>query len=475
MKARFLLAAAAFACAVFTAEAFDSFKDAFQAARTARNEKKADEALKILEEAKSLAKNPWQKYQVLDFSVEIYMWNKKDMDTAISKLDEIINNEESKADWKANALTKKANFLKWNGKKDQSEDLYKKALALDIAGGTKQNVMNSYADLLRINKKFDEALKLYEDSVALEKGAPHFVNSAKLGIATVKADQKDYDKALELYNELLKTPDLNFWVAEPARRYIVEKVYFPQNKYAEAAEYLNKLEADQEVPENQKKWIPEFRIRINLAQGGALIRENKLDEAAEKLNAIDDSKITSTGMKNWVASTKAYLENSRGNALKKEKKFEEAIEAYKKVLDVKNVSDYSKYDAYMNIFSVLTHNLKKPDEAKEYLDKAIALPKLNLNHQLRNQHALASYYLAKGNVDDAVAALEKAVAIEGKVDPSQKAYAYTRLAEIYFYRKKDLAKADEYVKKSMAVPDAKWGFSKGLADRIQKALEKQNQ
>ena len=475
MKARFLLAAAAFACTVFTAEAFDSYKDAYQAARKARNEKNYDEALKILEEAKSLAKNQGQKVQSLDFAVDVYMWNKKDLKKAVSTLDEIINNDESSAVAKANALVKKGNFLKWNGKKDQAEDSYKKAMELDIAGGTKQNVMNSYADLLRMNKKYDEAMKLYQDSVALEKGSPNQIKIAKLGIATVTADQKDYDKALELYNEFLKTPELPGWLAEPARRYIVEKVYFPQKKFAEVAEYLNKLEADQEIPENQKKWIPEFRARINLEQANSLIRENKLDEAAEKLNAIDDSKIKSAGMKQWVASTRAYLENSRGNSLKKEKKFEEAVEAYKKVFDVKNVPDYSKYDAYMNIFSVMLYNLKKTDEAKEYMDKAIALPKPSLNQQIRSQHAIASYNLAKGNVDEAVAALEKGVAIEGKVDASLKAYAYNRLAEIYLWRKKDVAKADEYMKKALAIPNVKWGVSKGLADRIQKALEKQNQ
>ena len=179
-------------------------------------------------------------------------------------------------------------------------------------------------------------------------------------------------------------------------------------------------------------------------------------------------------MKNWLAFAKATCHSARANAFRREKKYDEALEEFKKILDVKDIPNYSLYDAYLNIADVLI-NLKKIDEAKEYIDKSIALPKQSGNMKIRNQHALASYYLAKQEVDEAVAALEKAVSIEGKVDASLKAFAYNRLAEIYFFRKKDLAKADEYIKKAMAVPNAKWGVSKALANRIQKALEKQNQ
>ena len=205
-----------------------------------------------------------------------------------------------------------------------------------------------------------------------------------------------------------------------------------------------------------------------------MIREKKFDEAAEKLKAADAYTNITSGMKNWLASTKASIHSARANAFKKEKNFEKALEEFKKMLDVKDIPNHSLYDAYLNIADVLI-NLKKIDEAKEYIDKSIALPKQSENTKLRNQHALASYYLANQKVDEAVAALEKGVSIEGKVDSSLKAWAYNRLADIYFWRKKDVAKADEYMKKAMAVPNAKWGVSKGLANRIQKALEKQNQ
>ena len=471
MKARFLLAAAAFAVAVFTAEAFDSYKDAFQAARKARNEKNYDEALKILEEAKSLAKNPWQKYQSLDFAAEVF-WNKKDLDGALSKLDEIIANEETKADWKANALTKRANFMKWKGKGAEAEEFYKKAMELDATGGAKQNVLISYADLLRAQKKFDEAMKLLQDALAVENGAAYQISSAKLGMASVEADRKEYDKASALYNELFNVKET--WIADAARIQMVEKVYLFQNKFAEAAQFLDKVEADESIAKNRKGWIPDARVRIIIFEASPLIREKKFEEAAEKLKAADAFPNISGGMKNWLASTKAACHSARANAFKREKKYDEALEEFKKILDVKDIPNYSLYDAYLNIADVLI-NQKKFDEAKEYIDKSIALPKQSGNMKIRNQHALASYYLAKQEVDEAVAALEKAVSIEGKVDASLKAFAYNRLADIYFGRKKDVAKADEYMKKAQAVPNVKWGINKGLADRIQKALEKQNQ
>ena len=471
MKARFLLAAAAFAVAVFTAEAFDSYKDAVQAARKARNEKKFDEALKILEEAKTLAQNPWQKYQTLDFAADIF-WNKSDLDGALSKLDEIIANEETKADWKANVLTKRANFMKWKGKGAESEEFYKKAMALDVTGAAKQNVLVSYADLLRSQKKFDEAMKLLNDALAVEKGAAYQISCAKLGIASVEADRKEYDKASALYNEVMNAKET--WIADAARRQMVEKVYLPQKKFAEATEFLDKLEADENIAKNRKGWIADGRVRTIILQASDLIREKKFEEAAEKLKAADAFPNISGGMKNWLAFAKATCHSARANAFRREKKYDEALEEFKKILDVKDIPNYSLYDAYLNIADVLI-NQKKIDEAKEYIDKSIALPKQSGNMKIRNQHALASYYLAKQEVDEAVAALEKAVSIEGKVDASLKAFAYNRLAEIYFFRKKDLAKADEYIKKAMAVPNAKWGVSKALANRIQKALEKQNQ
>ena len=474
MKARFLLAAAAFACAVFTAEAFDTYKDALQAARKARNDKKFDESLKNLEEAKSLAQKTGEKVQALDIASDIYMWNKKDLKKAVAQLDELLGLEGISANQKVNTLVKKANFLKWNGKKGESEEFYKKAMELEVTGGTKQNLMNSYADLLRINKKYDDAMKLYQECAALEKGTPNNIQNAKLGIARVTADMKEYDKAFELYIEITKIPNVAKWIAEPAYREIIDKVYFPQKKYEEAAAFLDKMSADENLSSGMKAWITDARIRINHSQANDLIREKKFDEAAEKLKAADVSKTKTAWIKEQRVALEATLEITRGNEFRKEKKYDEALEAFKKVLDLKNLPFYSKHSAYLNIVNVLLTQ-KKLDEAKEYIDKAMAISNLNPNMKANNQHTLASYYLAKQEVDEALAALEKVSSISGKLDPSWKAYAYTRLADIYFSRKKDLAKADEYIKKAADVPNAKWGKNKNLEKRIQTALEKQNQ
>lgn len=471
MKARFLLAAAAFACAVLTAEAFDTYKDAFQAARKAGNEKNYDKSQKFLEEAKVLAKNHGQKVQVLDFYADI-CWYKNELDNAFAKLDEIIGDDESTANQKADALTKKANFLKWKGRKAEAEELYQKAMEQKITGGTKQRVLNGYADLLRLNKKYDEAEKMFQESIAVEKGVPHCVHQTKLGIARVAVDKKDYDKALALYDEIIKTPKIAPWIAGSAYKEIVEKICFPQAKFAEAAEFLDKLEADENISKEQKPWISDFRILLNVYQARALMKEKKYDEAAEKLKAAETFHTQTTWVKQHLAALPASIELGRANEFKTKKQWDDALETYKKALE-KSAVNWQKFDALNGIAGILIIQ-KKLDEAKEYVDKAVNFPNAVPNHQVTALLTLANYNLAKQNVDEAVAALEKASSVTGKVDAGFKACTYSKLAEIYFYRKKDLAKADEYIKKSMAVPDAKWGKNKGLENRIRAALEKQN-
>ena len=105
----------------------------------------------------------------------------------------------------------------------------------------------------------------------------------------------------------------------------------------------------------------------------------------------------------------------------------------------------------------------------------MAFPNQNSDMQASALIAISTYYLATQKVDEAIAALEKAPFSDKNLYPGWKASLYSKLAEIYFYRKKDLAKADEYIKKSMTVSNAKWGRNKKLEEQIRKALEKQNQ
>lgn len=473
MKAKFLFAAA-FAFAVFTAEAFDNFAQAFQAARQARSSRKLDEALKNLEEAKSLAQNPAQKVQALNFAADI-CWQKNDLKGAIAKLDEIISIENATPNQKTYAASKKGNYLKWKGKRADAEKAYKQAMGFESVNDAKQDLYNSYADLHRANKKYGEALKLYQESLAVEKPNPYHVQNAKLGIARVTAEQKQYDKALELYTEVTKIPKVNKWIEINAYREMIDKVYFPQKKFAEAKDVLAKLEADNGIPKNQKDdWNGACRIRMAIIQARDLMRQKKLDEAAEILKGAHDNKTSWAWVKQHLADAEADVEFIRGDDLRRQKKLDEAIATYKKALETKNISIYKKHTAMIKISEVLMWQ-KKFDEAKECIEKSMELPKLPANQMIFSLCNLANYYLAKQNVDEAIAAAEKAAAVKGNVHPDWKAYAYAKLADIYFTRKKDLAKAEEYMKKAMAVPKATWGKNPGLMKRIQKAVEQKKQ
>ena len=473
MKARFLLAAAAFACAVFTAEAFDSFKDAFQAARKARNEKNYDEALKICTEAKSLASKSWEKYTIADIEASAY-WGKNDLKSALAKLDELIDMEGTSADQKVFAMVKKANYLKWKSRRDEAEAVYKKAMEIDVKGHPRQDLLNAYADLLRFQKKFDDAMELYKQAAAIEKGHPAAQQVAKLGIATTSADMKDYDKAMQLYNEIIENPKAQNWIKASAYRGIAEKIYLPRKKYAECAEFMKKVEADENIPKNQKGWIGTVGIRMNVDQIKALLKEKKYDEAMEKAKETKNIQTQDSWSKYQRDAIASEVEIHRANDLKNQKNFDEAIGVYKKVAEMEGTPEYRKQGAILGIAACLIQQ-KKLDEAKEQIDKAMAFPKQEPNMKASAANVLADYYLTKKQFDDAIAALENLPLSSKQLDPGWKASVYTKLASICFYRKKDLAKADEYIKKAKDVPNAKWGRNKKLEEQIKAALEKQNQ
>ena len=80
---------------------------------------------------------------------------------------------------------------------------------------------------------------------------------------------------------------------------------------------------------------------------------------------------------------------------------------------------------------------------------------------------------AQKKYDEAIQAIEKTLSLK-KLNPSWIASSYSKLASIYFYWKKDLAKANEYIKKADTVPGATWGKNPALAKAIQKALDAAN-
>lgn len=468
MKARFLLAAAAFACSAFAAKAFDTYEQAVRAARAADAANKYDEAVKHFAEAESLAKNPWQKFGA-QYDSSLVLFKKDDLKGAIGILDKILADKKYNESQKAYAMARKGSLLKWKGMDAEATKVLQKAMKYKVKGVARQCVLNSYADLVRRAKAYDEAAKCYREALAEKKGDAYQTQTAKLGLARIAADKKQFDKALELYLEVTQLPDLSPILEQAAYSQIIELIYLPRKKFAEIAGLLDKLEARNSLSRDMVSLVGSSRIRMNLVQAEDLLKQKKFDEALEKIKAVEAIPTNNSWLKQKRVSSMSDIEIARGNYLKQQKKYDEAIEAFKKAGEFKGTTDYYKYYSMLAIAEILLAQ-KKLEEAKEYIDKSMVSS--SPDHKSRSMYNLANYLIEKKNFDEALSVAEKAAAIEGQ-NPNWKALAYGKTAEIYFRHKNDLVKADEYIRKSMAVPNATWGKNEWLLKQIQKKIAEQ--
>ena len=511
MKRQSLFIGAALAFAVFTLGAFDNYNQAFQAARKAASAKKYDEAFKAYEEAAKLAQTPAQQYQAAFNWAEAFR-AKKSWAEAEKKMAEILANDKMTPTQKAAAQTYIGHYKSWQGKRAEAIAEYKKAVAIGSKSNYELDAANSCAGILVNMKKYDEALEYYQKTLAAEKPSQATRAVATLGIGRIYQFQKKYDEARKQFETISKDEALHPNYRAEANA-CLGRLFFAQNKvnealaayrnilniskaspfyyaivfrepannlggrlqkYDEALKQLDEAEASTVLPQTQKSWIKDLRCNIYISKARKEMREKKDAEAEKTLAALLAVPDPSSRVRPSIAALQIDLELNRGRQLRKEKKLAEAEASFRKAAEIKGAYAGATMTALHELARFLIAQ-KKYDEAKKYLDAAMALPKLQVNQQAANNGALADFYTAQKKYDDAIKTLEGILALSGNLNPSWKASAYSRIASIYFYQKKDIVKANEAIKKSHAVPGATWGKNPSLEKAIQKALDAQKQ
>ncbi len=509
MNRKPLFVSAALAFAVFSLTAFDNYNQAIQAGRTATQAKKFDEAAKAYEEAGKLAKTAWQEYQVI-FSWAEALRSKKSWAEAEKKMSEILANDKMTPVQKASAQLYLGHYKNWQGKKDEALVEYGKVIAMGTKSSPELEAYNASGNLLNSMKKYPEAVELFRKVLAAEKVTPYAKGNASIGIARAAYLQKKYEEALKGYQEIAadetmipnhraeaycgigrcyagqqkydesldayrKIPAIAkiapYYVTSSYREPFNNLVY-RQKKFDDARKLLDEAEASSLLPKNQKGWISDSRAIVAVQSARAALLAKKYEVVEKELAAVKSLQGLSANMKSQVAGLDVELSLARGRQLRAEKKYAEAEACFKKALEVNGASVSSRQSALHETARILMTQ-KKLDEAQKYLDEAQALSGLGPNLIAMNNNLLADFCISQKKYDEAIQAIEKTLSLK-KLNPSWIASSYSKLASIYFYWKKDLAKANEYIKKADTVPGATWGKNPALAKAIQKALDAAN-
>lgn len=394
MNKSFLWAAVMFVCTAFSLEAYENFKGAYQAAQAAYKSGRYDDALKCCEEAVSLAKSPKEQYSALNYAADV-CWKKNDLDGLQKQLNLIINNEKMDVNQRTQALLKKANFLRWKGKKAEALPVFKKAMEQKPSKNIRHNLLINYADFLITVNKLSEAEAVLKEAAEIENPNIRYAQHTKYQTARLKAAQKKYAEATKLYQELLDVPDLFPWMKANIYRGIVGRVHLPQKKFKEAHQALDSLAQDDSIPAQNKKWIEEVRASI-------------------------------------------YLENARAAA--SQKKYEEAQELYRKTIASAKAPYWIKNGAYSDLFYRVYRPQNKTEEGLKLLDEAEKDPTIpQKNKEWISTAKLDARYLAPARrlihekkFDQAAEAL-KSVPVEDLSRKTKQMY-YDLLSELEFGR-----------------------------------------
>lgn len=265
------------------------------------------------------------------------------------------------------------------------------------------NVLKKHDASLALIAKTREVMKDNEDLARLE--------------AEVYLDQKDYDKAIELYREMIKT--------KPATLDLYRLLADAQIKAERFDESLATVKSAEERIGNTED--------VKQLRGVVLYQQKKYDAAERVFKELVQQK-TPTGPKN--ADTYQYF---LGSIYLEQKRYDMAEKAFRKAIEVNPNSD-AALNALGYMFA--DRNIRLT-EAKELLEKALHLNPL-APHVL---DSMGWVYFRMGQLDKAKEYVEKAAKYMG-----EDAEVFEHLGDIY-EAQGDLTNALKYWKLSLKLDE----------------------
>ena len=456
MNSKLLLFLSVFACAAFTLGAYDNYREAFQAARKAQQNRNYDEAVKCGEEAASLAKNPSQICSALHFTADTLCWQKKDLEGALKKMDEILQNEKMSEDQKVHALCKKGVYCRWKARPEEAASYFERAMKMKSSKNQRHNLLNNYSEFLISRKNYSQAKTLLEEASSIEKPSDANLVVTKMHFAKLASAEKNFEEAIKYYREALAYPKIPKWMIPNVYREMVTKCYIPQKKFQGAVKVIEEVEKDDAIPQKSKGWINNVKASILLAQARAAVEQKLLEDAERFYKAAAAIPKADPGLLNAV-----YRELIN-KVYKPQKRTEEAL----KVLDEAGIraeftnktwiNDMKADIAYFTPVKELIRE-KKYEEASAKLQ---SMPTDGISKGIKQNYSnlAAEIELGQGRVfysrnqfDEALESFRKALLIENTHVYIQRS-ANAECAKSLIQQKK-LDEAKAYIDTAFSIPN----------------------
>ncbi len=298
-----------------------------------------------------------------------------------------------------------------------------------------------------MQKSLPTAVLLGISAIAFAAG-PYEDYTEAIEIARENVEDGKWDAAVKDFAEaakLAKTPVQQYTAWLEASRTFEKKGDFPA-----AVSALRHVFEIANLPAEQQA-VARLLIANNLIQ-----KQKKNSEAAAEYE-----KLTSMNSKTPAVQT-AY--HQLAMLYFHDKNYEKSILVAKRAIqDPVFPNSFKNTERIIIIKSLIAQ--KKLEEAQNALDAAGKMPDLNINHQVQLNNERAALLLLNNKIDDAIRLHQETLRLEN-LPPDWKANAFSQIAEIYFSRKKDLAKAREFIRQANAVPGATWGKNPWLTKKI---------
>ena len=391
--------------------AFETPKEAMDAARKAMFAKKYSTAHQALNEGFKLAINSLERYLVLSLHAELYRVQRQYAD-AEKLIQKILDDKQITPNQKSSAC-----------------------LAL---GRIKES-----------QKQLPQAILAYQKSLQYEKaGLQGFEAINKIGFLQYRL--KKYSEAIEFYNKALKVEikDKRRSITLKSGVYCnISNVYVTTKQYAKAVKLLEDVAA---LPEFSDKRIQNnFNANIvrayefHLRELITLRKFDQADKVLSNLKAKDNS--------SKVANLEVFLLIGKASFAKRTRKNADSEKYLTTALTIKGASQGVMLNIYGELLS-LYRETKKSSQVAKTLKALDDLSFTNPEDTFSRGNIKFRHFTLSKNYSQATKCMEE-TALTPKLSPARVARCYELLANLYLGQK-DLEKAKVYYQKAISVPKA---------------------
>lgn len=360
--------------------------------------------------------------------------------------------------------------------------------------GVRSSIHEQMIHIKREQKRYGEAQQFFRKALELPNTSESYRNDLLrfahyIFLPPIEDEIKNgnYEKAERLLKEFKELPDAMKWhkyqITELEKRFsrgrtkdlrapISEKI--KNGQFDEAEKLLEEALAKPDLGDDARKEltkllkkIPDDKVSAIRKECSQLRKKRLYDEEKRKLESALDIGNVSPDARHGI-----YLSLAENSIARKQ--FPEAEQYLLDAGGIEGISEYSLMMRYhKGIDCLLAQN--RTDDALEMIRASKAMISKPF-YKAENAKRLSGFYLRMKKYDEAISVLEETLRESG-TDPNHIADAYSGIAEIYLSRKKDFTKAEEYLEKSNAVPNAGWGKirNKWLSEQIRKAKNRPTQ